>query len=319
MKPYVIGVDLGGTNTVFGVVDATGNIIQEGSIKTGKYKSAAEFVNAGVECINKIVEPIGGIDNIQGIGIGAPNANYYSGTIEFAPNIPWAHNGIVPLAEMFIRELGIPVRMTNDANAAAMGEKLYGVAKGMKNFIMLTLGTGVGAGIIVNGELVYGHDGFAGELGHICMDRSEDARVCGCGLRGCLETYCSATGVARTACEFLQKTTRPSLLRNKPADKIESLDVFLAAQKGDEIAKEIFDFTGTILGWACADFTAFSSPEAFVFFGGLCKSGDLIMKPIEEAYKKNVMPLFRNKAKFVISSLMDKNAAVLGASALGWV
>ncbi|MBQ4379703.1 MAG: ROK family protein [Bacteroidaceae bacterium] len=319
MKPYVIGVDLGGTNTVFGVVDATGNIIQEGSIKTGKYKSAAEFVNAGVECINEIVEPIGGIDNIQGIGIGAPNANYYSGTIEFAPNIKWAHNGIVPLAEMFIRELGVPVRMTNDANAAAMGEKLYGVAKGMKNFIMLTLGTGVGAGIIVNGELVYGHDGFAGELGHICMDRSEDARQCGCGLRGCLETYCSATGVARTAREFLQKTTRPSSLRNKPADKIESLDVYLAAKEGDEIAKEIFKFTGTILGWACADFTAFSSPEAFVFFGGLCKSGDLIMKPIEEAYKKNVMPLFRNKAKFVISSLMDKNAAVLGASALGWV
>ena len=319
MKQYVIGVDLGGTNTVFGVVDATGNIILEDSIKTGKYKSAAEFVNAGVKCINEIVEPIGGIDNIQGIGIGAPNANYYSGTIEFAPNIKWAHNGIVPLAEMFIRELGVPVRMTNDANAAAMGEKLYGVAKGMKNFIMLTLGTGVGAGIIVNGELVYGHDGFAGELGHICMDRSEDARQCGCGLRGCLETYCSATGVARTAREFLQKTTRPSSLRNKPADKIESLDVYLAAKEGDEIAKEIFKFTGTILGWACADFTAFSSPEAFVFFGGLCKSGDLIMKPIEEAYKKNVMPLFRNKAKFVISSLMDKNAAVLGASALGWV
>ena len=266
MKPYVIGVDLGGTNTVFGVVDATGNIIKEGSIKTGKYKSAAEVVNAGVECINEIVEPIGGIDNIQGIGIGAPNANYYSGTIEFAPNIPWAHDGIVPLAEMFIRELGVPVRMTNDANAAAMGEKLYGVAKGMKNFIMLTLGTGVGAGIIVNGELVYGHDGFAGELGHICMDRSEDARQCGCGLRGCLETYCSATGVARTAREFLQKTTRPSSLRNKPADKIESLDVYLAAKEGDEIAKEIFKFTGTILGWACADFTAFSSPEAFVFF-----------------------------------------------------
>ena len=319
MKPYVIGVDLGGTNTVFGVVDATGNIIQEGSIKTGKYTSAAEFVNAGVECINEIVESIGGIDNIQGIGIGAPNANYYSGTIEFAPNIPWAHNGIVPLAEMFIRELGVPVRMTNDANAAAMGEKLYGAAKGMKNFIMLTLGTGVGAGIIVNGELVYGHDGFAGELGHVCMDRSEDARVCGCGLRGCLETYCSATGVARTAREFLQKTTRPSILRNKPADKIESLDVYLAAKEGDEIAKEIFQFTGTILGWACADFTAFSSPEAFVFFGGLCKSGDLIMKPIEEAYTKNVMPIFRNKAKFVISSLMDRNAAVLGASALGWV
>lgn len=319
MKPYVIGVDLGGTNTVFGIVDAIGNIIAEGSIKTGAYQTATEFINAGIKCINSIVDKVGGIENIQGMGIGAPNANYYTGTIEYAPNIEWAHDGVVQLADMFVRELGIPVRITNDANAAAMGEKLYGAAKGMKNFIMITLGTGLGAGIIINGDLVYGHDGFAGELGHVNMDRSENARPCGCGRKGCLETYCSATGVARTAREFLQNTDRPSILRQKNSDEIESLDVFLAAEKGDEIAKEVFQFTGTMLGWACADFTAFSSPEAFIFFGGLCKSGDLLMKPIEETYNKYVMPLFKNKAKFIISDLMDKNAAVLGASALGWV
>ena len=318
MKPYVIGVDLGGTNTVFGVVDSVGTVIEEGSIKTGNFNTAADFVNAGLECIYSIIQKVGGIEQIQGMGIGAPNANYYTGTIEFAPNIPWAHNGVIQLAGMFASELGIPVRMTNDANAAAMGEKLYGVAKGMKNFIMITLGTGLGAGIIINGNLVYGHDGFAGELGHVNMDRSENARQCGCGRKGCLETYCSATGVARTAREFLQSTDRPSILRQKPADEIESLDVFLAAQKGDEIAKEVFQFTGTMLGWACADFTAFSSPEAFIFFGGLCKSGDLLMKPLEETYNKVVMPLFSNKAKFIISGLMNKNAAVLGASALGW-
>lgn len=318
MKPYVIGVDLGGTNTVFGIVDAEGTIIEEASIKTGKFNTAADFVNAGVKCVNQIVKKVGGIEKIQGMGIGAPNANYYTGTIEFAPNIGWAHDGVVQLAGMFSGELGIPVRMTNDANAAAMGEKLYGIAKGMNNFIMITLGTGLGAGIIINGNLVYGHDGFAGELGHVNMDRSENARPCGCGRKGCLETYCSATGVARTAREFLQKTNRPSILRQKSPDEIESLDVFLAAQKDDELAKEVFQFTGTMLGWACADFTAFSSPEAFIFFGGLCKSGDLIMKPIEETYNRVVMPLFRNKAKFLISDLMNKNAAVLGASALGW-
>ncbi len=318
MKPYVIGVDLGGTNSVFGIVDTEGTIIAEESIKTQSFKTAAEFVNAGLGCIYRLVEKVGGIEKIQGMGIGAPNANYYTGTIEYAPNISWAHNGIVQLAGMFSGELGIPVRITNDANAAAMGEKLYGTAQGMKNFIMITLGTGLGAGIIINGELVYGHDGFAGELGHVIIDRSENARLCGCGRKGCLEAYCSATGVARTAREFLQNTNRPSSLREKPVDKIESLDVFLAAQAGDEIAKEVFQFTGTMLGWACADFSAFSSPEAFIFFGGLCKSGDMIMKPIEETYNKTVMPLFRNKAKFLISGLMNKNAAVLGASALGW-
>ena len=318
LKPCVIGVDLGGTNTVFGIVDAEGRIICEASIKTGKYPTAVDFVNAGVECVAPLIEQVGGAACIQGIGIGAPNANYYTGTIDYAPNLVWAHDGIVPLAEMFQTKLGIPVKMTNDANAAALGEMMYGAGKGMKNFIVITLGTGVGSGIIINGQLVYGHDGFAGELGHVIMDHSAQGRLCGCGRTGCLETYCSATGVARTAREILATTDRPSLLRNKPAAEIESLDVSLAAAKGDEVANEIFRFTGTMLGQACADFAAFSSPEAFIFFGGLCRAGDLIMKPIQEAYEQSVLKIFRGKAKFLISPLMDTNAAVLGASALGW-
>jgi len=318
LKPYVIGVDLGGTNTVFGIVDAEGKILCESSIKTGKYTTAVDFVNAGVACVRPLIEQVGGTQNIQGIGIGAPNANYYTGTIEYAPNLSWAHEGVVPLADMFQKELGIPVKMTNDANAAAMGEMMYGAAKGMKNFIVITLGTGVGSGIVTGGQLVYGHDGFAGELGHVIMDRSSQGRPCGCGRTGCLEAYCSATGVARTAREILAKTDRPSLLRNKPAEQLESLDVSIAAAQGDEVANEIFQFTGTMLGQACADFAAFSSPEAFIFFGGLCKAGDLIMNPIKEAYDRSVLNIFRRKAQFLVSPLMDKNAAVLGASALGW-
>jgi glucokinase len=220
---------------------------------------------------------------------------------------------------MFSEKLGgLGVKLTNDANAAAMGEMAYGVAQGMKNFIVITLGTGVGSGIVVNGQLVYGHDAFAGELGHVIMVRGKEGRKCGCGRTGCLEAYCSATGVARTAREILANTDRPSLLREKPAEEIESLDVSIAAGKGDAVAQEIFDFTGKMLGEACADFTAFSSPEAYIFFGGLCRAGELIMKPIRESYEASVLPIFRGKAKFLISGLMDKNAAVLGASALGW-
>ncbi len=319
MKPYVIGVDLGGTNTVFGIVDKDGNIIAEDSIKTQKYATAEEFVDAGVECLNGVISRVGGLDNIQGMGIGAPNGNYYNGTIEFAPNLSWGHTGVVPLAKMFSEKLGgLGVKLTNDANAAAMGEMAYGVAQGMKNFIVITLGTGVGSGIVVNGQLVYGHDAFAGELGHVIMVRGKEGRKCGCGRTGCLEAYCSATGVARTAREILANTDRPSLLREKPAEEIESLDVSIAAGKGDAVAQEIFDFTGKMLGEACADFTAFSSPEAYIFFGGLCRAGELIMKPIRESYEASVLPIFRGKAKFLISGLMDKNAAVLGASALGW-
>ena len=317
-KPYVIGVDLGGTNTVFGIVDTYGKIVAEDSIKTQKYKKAEEFVEAGVACLLPLIAQGGGTEKIAGMGIGAPNANYYTGAIEIAPNIAWAHDSVVPLGEMFSQKLGIPVHLTNDANAAALGEMTYGAARGMKNFIVITLGTGVGSGIVINGQLVYGHDGFAGELGHVTMVRGEEGRVCGCGRKGCLECYCSASGMARTAREMLANTDRPSLLREKNPADIESLDVSIAAGKGDELANEIFQFTGKMLGEACADFTAFSSPEAYIFFGGLCKAGDLIMKPIEESYNRAVMPIYRGKAKFLVSGLMNANAAVLGASALAW-
>ena len=319
MKPYVIGLDLGGTNSVFGIVDTRGDIKATTAIKTGGFETAEAYVDACVEALQVIIEQCGGLEKIKAMGIGAPNANYYSGTIEFAPNLPWAHNGVVPLAKMFSERLGgIPVAMTNDANAAAVGEMVYGGARGMKNFIVITLGTGVGSGIVVNGQLLYGHDGFAGELGHVTMVRGEEGRMCGCGRKGCLETYCSATGVARTAREMLSKSDRPSLLRDMKPEDITSLDVSIAAAKGDELANEIYQFTGKMLGEACADFAAFSSPEAFIFFGGMVKAGDLIMKPIREAYEAHVMPVYRGKAQFLVSGLDGASAAVLGASAIGW-
>lgn len=317
IKPYVIGLDLGGTNSVFGIVDSRGEIKATTSIKTQGYDKVEDYVNASNEALQLIINQVGGIDTIKAMGIGAPNGNYYSGTIEFAPNLSWGHDGIVPLADMFSEKLGIPVALTNDANAAAVGEMTYGVARGMKNFIMITLGTGVGSGIVVNGQLVYGSDGFAGELGHTII-RRENGRTCGCGRKGCLETYCSATGVARTAREFLTKSSEPSLLREMKAADITSLDVFMAANQGDKLALRVYDFTGEILGEACADFAAFSSPEAFIFFGGLSKAGDLLMKPFEDSYNKHVLKIFKGKAKFLLSSLDGSSAAVLGASAVGW-
>ncbi len=319
IKPYVIGLDLGGTNSVFGIVDARGEIKATTAIKTGGYSKVEDYVAASVEALQVIIEQVGGLDKIKAMGIGAPNGNYYNGTIEFAPNLTWAHDGIVPLADLFSKALGgIPVALTNDANAAAVGEMVYGVARGMKNFIVITLGTGVGSGIVVNGQLLYGHDGFAGELGHVTMVRGAEGRSCGCGRTGCLEAYCSATGVARTARELLEKTDRPSILRDMKPEDITSLDVSIAAGKGDELAKEIYEFTGKMLGEACADFTAFSSPEAYIFFGGMVKAGDLIMKPIEKAYNDHVMQIFKGKAKFLVSGLDGASAAVLGASAIGW-
>lgn len=237
IKPYVIGLDLGGTNSVFGIVDARGEIKATTAIKTGGYEKVEDYVKASVEALQPIIEQVGGIDKIKAMGIGAPNGNYYNGTIEFAPNLPWAHDGIVPLAKLFSDALGIPVALTNDANAAAIGEMVYGVARGMKNFIVITLGTGVGSGIVVNGQLLYGHDGFAGELGHVTMVRGAEGRPCGCGRTGCLEAYCSATGVARTARELLSKTERPSLLRDMNPEDITSLDVSIAAGKGDELTR----------------------------------------------------------------------------------
>lgn len=315
-KPYVIGLDMGGTNSVFGIVDQRGSIKSQTVISTRAYPNFEDYVKASVEALQPALDTVGGLGNVRAMGIGAPNGNYYNGTIEYAANLVWP--GVVPVAQMFEDALGIPCRVTNDANAAAMGEMTYGVARGMKNFIMITLGTGVGSGIVVDGKIVYGSDGFAGELGHFVIDHSGNGRQCGCGRKGCLETYTSATGVARTARELLEKRSEPSLLRELDADKITSFDVFKAAEKGDPIALEIFDFTGRVLGTACADFTTFNSPEAFVFFGGLTKAGDYIMNPLRKAYEENTLNIFQGKAKLLISSLNGSEAAVLGASALGW-
>ncbi len=318
IKPYVIGLDLGGTNSVFGIVDSRGEIKATTAIKTQGYDKVEDYVDACVAALQPIIEEVGGLDMIKAMGIGAPNGNYYNGTIEFAPNLAWAHDGVVPLAKMFSERLNdLPVALTNDANAAAVGEMIYGVARGMKNFIVLTLGTGVGSGIVINGQLVYGHDGFAGELGHVIM-RRENGRSCGCGRTGCLEAYCSATGVARTAREFLANSDEPSLLRDMKAEDITSLDVSIAAGKGDKLALRVYKFTGDMLGEACADFAAFSSPEAFIFFGGLTKAGDLIMNPIMESYEAHALKIFKGKPKFLISGLDGSSAAVLGASAVGW-
>lgn len=314
-KPYVVGIDIGGTNTVFGIVDTRGNIISSGSVKTAVFSNVEDYADDVCKHLLPLIEMQGGVEKIKGIGIGAPNGNFYSGTIEFAPNLLW--KGIIPLAAMFEKRLGIPAALTNDANAAAVGEMTYGAARGMKDFIMITLGTGVGSGIVVNGQVVYGHDGFAGELGHVIV-RRENGRLCGCGRKGCLETYCSATGVARTARELLAARTEPSLLRNIPVESITSKDVYDMAVQGDEIAKDIFKYTGEILGEALANFIAFSSPEAIILFGGLAKSGAYIINPIQKAIDENVLRIFKGKTKLLVSELKDSDAAVLGASALAW-
>lgn len=313
-KPYVIGLDLGGTNSVFGIVDARGNIVATTAIKTQAYPDFDDYVKASVDALMPIIDTVGGIEKIKALGIGAPNGNYYNGTIEYAANLVW--QGVVPIAKKFEEALGIPVIVTNDANAAAVGEFTYGVARGMKNFIMITLGTGVGSGIYINGQLVLGCDGLAGELGHLTV--VPGGRTCGCGRKGCLETYCSATGVARTAREYLDKRDTPSLLRDIKPEDITSFDVYKAAVAGDELAKEIFEVTGSMLGEACANFALFCSPEAFIFMGGLTKAGDLLMKPLQKAYDEHVLSVYKGKAKLMLSGLKDSETAVLGASALGW-
>ncbi len=314
-QPYVVGIDIGGTNTVFGIVDARGTVIASSSIKTQTYLDINVYIDELSTKLLDLINGVGGIGKIKGVGVGAPNANFYTGNIEQAPNLPW--KGVVPFSKMLSEKLGgVPVNLTNDANAAAIGEMTYGAARGMKEFIMITLGTGVGSGIVINGQLVYGHDGFAGELGHVTARR--DGRICGCGRKGCLETYASATGVARSAREILESRTEPSLLRQIPLNEITSKDVFDAAIAGDDIAKEIFKFTGTILGESFANFIAFSAPEAIILFGGLAHAGDLIMKPIVEAMEANVMSIWKGKVQVKFSELKESDAAVLGASALGW-
>lgn len=314
-KPYVLGIDIGGTNTVFGIVDARGVVIASSSIKTGKHANINDYIDELHTEVMRLLEANDAVDKIVGIGVGAPNANYFTGMIEDSVNLPWPMP--IPLAQLLMDKFGIPVAITNDANAAAIGEMTYGAARGMRDFIMITLGTGVGSGIVINGQLVYGHDGFAGELGHMIIKR-HNGRLCGCGRAGCLEAYCSATGVARTAREFLEIRKDPSSLRDLDIDTITSKDVYDAAIAGDSLAKEIFEYTGNLLGEALADMTVFSSPSAFILFGGLAKSGDLLLRPLREAMERNMFGTFKGKVKLILSELKEADAAVLGASALGW-
>lgn len=315
VKSLVIGLDLGGTNSVFGIIDREGKVLTTTSIKTQGFPNVETYVEDAVKAVMQIVEQVGGIEKIHAMGIGAPGGNYYNGTIEQAANLEWA-KGIVPLADMFASRLGIPVAITNDANAAAMGEMIYGEAVGMKNFVELTLGTGVGSGIVANGQLIYGCDGFAGELGHMVVE--PEGRPCGCGRKGCLETYCSATGVVRTTVAMLEESTDATSLRDIPREELTSYDVYKAAMAGDAMAQEVFRQTGRRIGVACANIATFLSPEAFIFFGGLAQAGDLLFRPMEEAYNENVLSLYKGKAKFLKSGLDGAKAAVLGASAIAW-
>ena len=315
-KQYVVGIDVGGQTTKMGVVDARGQVLSQIVIRSDNHSDSESYLDEVAVALNKIIAEAGVEGQIRGIGIGAPNGNYYTGMVEMAPNLEWAKTRAVPVAEMLsARMKGIPVALTNDANAAAVGEMTYGAARGMKNFIMITLGTGVGSGIVINGEVVYGHDGFAGELGHVRIVRN-NGRLCGCGRTGCLEAYCSAMAVARTAREWLQMSDEPTLLRG--LDNITSKDVYDAAKEGDEMAIRIFNYTGRLLGEALADFITFSAPEAIVLFGGLARSKEFLTEPILSAMNGNVLDIWKDKVKLVYSSLKESDAAILGASALAW-
>ena len=313
---YVVGIDIGGQTTKLGVVDARGAVLAQTVIRTDTYTDIAPYISELAVALNKVIADAGVEGKVKGIGVGAPNGNYYTGTIENAVNLSWGGTQTIEFSKLLSEAMnGLPVALTNDANAAAVGEMTYGAARGMKNFIMITLGTGVGSGIVINGDVVYGHDGFAGELGHVAAVRN-NGRTCNCGKTGCLETYASATGVARTAREWLELSNEPSVLRN--LDNISSKDVYEAAQEGDALALKIFEFTGNILGRSFADFIAFSAPEAIVLFGGLARAKEFLLKPIEDAMNANVLPLWKGKVKIVFSQLKESDAAILGASALAW-
>jgi glucokinase len=315
LEQLVIGIDIGGTGTKFGIVDRNGNVLFSGDISTKKHAKVDTFIEELYKALSELIEKAGGSGRIKGIGVGAPNGNYYTGTIEYAPNLPW--KGIIPLAKLIEDKFKLPVSLTNDANAAAIGEMMYGAAKGMRDFIMITLGTGVGSGIVANGQLIYGHDGFAGELGHTIV--IPDGRLHpGTGKYGSLESYASATGVTYTTIEMLENRKEDSLLRKIPKKELDSKKVYEAAVKGDKLAKQVFEFTGKILGLALANAVMFSSPEAIILFGGLTKAGDLILKPTREHMEANLIQVFQNKVKILISHLRESDAAILGASALAW-
>ena len=315
-KPYVVGIDIGGQTTKMGIVDMRGQVLSQTVIRTDTHTDVNDFVEDVADALDKIIKESGSEGKIRGIGIGAPNANYYTGNIENAVNLSWGGTKSIPFADLLTARMGgLKVALTNDANAAAVGEMTYGAARGMKNFIMITLGTGVGSGIVINGEVVYGHDGFAGELGHTCAVRN-NGRLCNCGKTGCLETYCSATGVARTAREWLTLSDEPSVLRS--LDNISSKDVYEAAKEGDKLALKIFEFTGKMLGQSFADFVAFSAPEAIVLFGGLARAKEFLYTPIVDSMNANLLQLWKDKIKIVFSQLKESDAAILGASALAW-
>ncbi len=314
MKDLVIGIDIGGTFTKFGFVDIEGNILAEGVSPTDMFNNADDYLHALVKEIEKTEKHINSPFQITGVGIGAPNANYHMGTIENAANLNW--EGVVPLAEMVKARFGVPVKMTNDANAAALGEMLYGAARGMRDFIMITLGTGLGSGIVVNGELVYGHDGFAGEIGHVKV--ISGGRKCGCGHEGCLETFVSAPGIKRTVFELLARNNGNSELAKISFQELTSEMIYQAAKRNDPLALEAFEISGQILGRQLADSVAHTSPEAIFLFGGLAKSGDFILNPARKSLEENLISPYKGKVKLLLSGLMGKNVAILGAAALIW-
>jgi len=310
-QTLALGIDIGGTNTSFGIVDRRGSILEKGTMPT-KGDSISAYIDALKTAVMPLLEKHGR-SNIVAAGVGAPNANFFTGEIAYAANLPW--EGIIPLARLLKDALHMEVTITNDANAAAMGEMMYGAARGMKDFILVTLGTGVGSGFVANGQLIYGHDGFAGELGHIIAIR--DGRKCGCGRYGCLERYCSATGIVITAEKWLEERNDETLLRQYKGS-ISSKHIFEASQQGDPFAKEIFDYTGKILGQTLADAVAITSPQAIIFFGGLAKAGDMILLPTRMHMEANLLKIYKNKVSLLLSELPDADAAILGASALAW-
>ncbi|MBI3884108.1 MAG: ROK family protein [Sphingobacteriales bacterium] len=315
-KPYAIGIDIGGTTTKFGIVTREGKILEQDRISSNKHDLVEDFIEDLHAKLMPMVERAGGIEKFVGIGMGAPNANYYSGNIESPPNLKW--NGIIPIADLMNKKFGLTTKLTNDANAAAVGEMKYGVTKGIKNFITITLGTGVGSGIVVDGRILLGHDGFAGELGHTII-RPGGRKHKSTGMYGSLEAYASATGVRETAIELL--TLHPeieSMLRDYTINELTSETVYECAMQGDAIANQIFEFTGEILGESLANFIMFSSPEVIVLFGGLTKAGNLLLNPTRKHMEANLLPVFQNKVKLLFSELKEADAAILGASALVW-
>ncbi len=311
VQTLALGIDIGGTNTSFGIVDRRGQILEKGGLAT-KGDSVSDYIQALKQAVTPLLEKYSRA-NVHAAGVGAPNANFFTGEIAYAANLPW--EGIIPLAKLLKEALHMEVTITNDANAAAMGEMTYGAAKGMKDFILVTLGTGVGSGFVANGQLIYGHDGFAGELGHVIAIR--DGRQCGCGRHGCLERYSSATGIKITAEEWLLERKDKSLLRQHQGH-ITSKHIHDAALQGDALALEIFDYTGKILGQTLADAVAITSPQAIIFFGGLAKAGDMILQPVRKYMEANLLKIYKNKISLLLSELQDADAAILGASALAW-